>query len=167
MRDSVSAYSCSNNFVTATLGVKGGTSPYTYLWSPGGGTKATMSNLIPGTYTITVTDKNHCSNTITPNLTCPPLELPKRDTASPPCCSGLENINSYPNPNKGQFTVSGFQQGMIVEIYDYTGKKVSAFLTSDITMQLDISDQPNGIYLIRLLSKDGNLVSLKKMVKTQ
>lgn len=168
LRDSLSTITCSNNLVKATVGVKGGTSPYIYLWSPGGGTKATMSSLIPGTYTITVTDKNHCSNTIMPDLTCPPGESPKTATGSiSGCCPGLDGISLYPNPNTGQFTLTGFQQGMMVEIYDYRGRKVSFISISDITMQINISDQPNGIYLIRILSKDGNLVSQKKMVKTQ
>ncbi len=47
---------------TATVGVKGGTSPYTYAWSPSGGTSATGVSLAAGTYTVTVKDHNGCSN---------------------------------------------------------------------------------------------------------
>ena len=42
--------------------VTGGVSPYTFSWSPGGGTSATFSALLPGTYTVTVNDANLCSN---------------------------------------------------------------------------------------------------------
>lgn len=47
---------------SATVSVTGGTSPYSYLWS-NGDTTATSSNLIAGTYTVTVTDDNGCTAT--------------------------------------------------------------------------------------------------------
>ncbi len=46
---------------TATVVPTGGTLPYTYLWSPGGQTTATVTGLGWGTYTVTVTDSNGCS----------------------------------------------------------------------------------------------------------
>jgi len=48
---------------TATVGVTGGTAPYTYSWSPSGGTSQTATGLSAGTYTVTVTDKNGCTAT--------------------------------------------------------------------------------------------------------
>ena len=43
---------------SATVSVSGGTSGYTYSWSPSGGTAATASGLSAGTYIVTVTDAN-------------------------------------------------------------------------------------------------------------
>jgi len=40
--------------------VSGGTAPFSYLWSDGQ-TTATASNLLPGSYAITVTDNNNCN----------------------------------------------------------------------------------------------------------
>jgi hypothetical protein len=76
-------------------------------------------------------------------------------------------VNLYPNPNTGQFTLSGLTQGMIVEVYDYTGRKISTINASDVTLQVNISDQPNGIYLVRITDKDGTFLAQKKVVKTQ
>ncbi|MEZ4932501.1 MAG: T9SS type A sorting domain-containing protein [Saprospiraceae bacterium] len=51
---------------TATANPTGGTSPYTYLWSTDE-TTASISNLAPGDYTVTITDANDCqqSQTVT------------------------------------------------------------------------------------------------------
>ncbi len=56
---STSSY-CSSGVVSAT--VSGGTPPYTYNWSPVGGTTATVSGLSAGTYTVTVLDNTGCSS---------------------------------------------------------------------------------------------------------
>src|SRR6185503_12751123 len=43
----------------------GGTGPFTYAWSPSGGTSSAASNLTGGNYTVSVTDANSCmANTI-------------------------------------------------------------------------------------------------------
>ncbi len=55
----------------ATLSVSGGTPGYTYLWTPSGGTAATASGLIAGTYTCTITDANSCTRSQTVLLTQP------------------------------------------------------------------------------------------------
>ncbi|MBF4465046.1 T9SS type A sorting domain-containing protein [Flavobacterium sp. LC2016-12] len=48
---------------SATVAVSGGTLPYTYSWSPSGGTAATASGLEDGTYIVTVTDAKGCTAT--------------------------------------------------------------------------------------------------------
>ena len=52
--------------------VYGGTPPYTYSWSTGGVTTASIQGLIPGWYGLTVTDANGCSSS---QLSCP-ITLP-------------------------------------------------------------------------------------------
>lgn len=55
--------SCAYNVGTVTVNAAGGTSPYDYIWSPGGQTNATATGLGAGTYTLTVTDDNGCTET--------------------------------------------------------------------------------------------------------
>lgn len=55
------AAACVNNG-TASATIFGGTSPYSILWS-NGQTTQTISNLAPGTYSVTVTDANGCTRT--------------------------------------------------------------------------------------------------------
>ncbi|MDX1830415.1 MAG: PKD domain-containing protein, partial [Lutibacter sp.] len=58
-----------NSSGSATVTATGGTQPYTYLWSPSGGTSATASNLAAGNYTCTVTDNNSCSAVVQVTIT--------------------------------------------------------------------------------------------------
>jgi hypothetical protein len=171
IRDSISASSCTGGLITATVGVRGGVAPYTYSWSPGGGTRATMTGLSAGSYTITVTDRNHCTMPLATALSCETvIASPVHEdvTGTGNCCPGmLYNVDLYPNPNSGEFTIAGVEKGMMIEVYDYTGRKVSVISAGDVTVHLDIANEPNGVYLVRILDKDGTLVSEKKVVKVQ
>ncbi len=65
----VSCFGGANGSVNVTT--TGGTAPFSYLWSPGGATTATVSGLTAGTYTVTVTDANGCNSTSTTTVTQP------------------------------------------------------------------------------------------------
>src|SRR6185436_20588136 len=59
---------------TASVTVSGGTSPYSYNWTPGNPTgdgTASVTGLTAQTYTCTVTDANSCVSTATFNITAP------------------------------------------------------------------------------------------------
>lgn len=61
--DNVDNISCSGEDDGAiTISVSGGTAPFSYDWSPAGGTAPTAENLPPGTYTVTVTDDAGCTS---------------------------------------------------------------------------------------------------------
>lgn len=47
---------------SVTASATGGTTPYTYLWSPGGATTANVTGLCTGSYCCTITDANGCTD---------------------------------------------------------------------------------------------------------
>jgi gliding motility-associated-like protein len=66
----ISCFGGSNG--SATVSASGGAGPYSYAWTPSGGTGTTASGLIAGAYTVTVTDANGCTAQATVTLTQPP-----------------------------------------------------------------------------------------------
>lgn len=67
----------------------GGLSPYTYLWSPSGGSSVTATGLTAGAYTITVTDNNGCTATANVTITQPTaLSISMASTANVLCYGG-------------------------------------------------------------------------------
>jgi uncharacterized repeat protein (TIGR01451 family) len=64
------------NSGSATVTASGGQSPYTYQWSPSGGTNATANNLSAGSYTVQVTDALMATATATVYIAQPgPLNV--------------------------------------------------------------------------------------------
>jgi hypothetical protein len=56
----------------ASVTPSGGISPYTYSWSPSGGTGSIATGLTAGSYTVTVTDNIGCTGTRNYTITQPP-----------------------------------------------------------------------------------------------
>lgn len=69
-QNNASCYGEKNGSAIATA--SGGISPYTYSWSPLGGTNSLASNLSAGTYTVTIKDAPGCIITDSVTITQPP-----------------------------------------------------------------------------------------------
>jgi len=132
-----------------------GTPPYKYSWSPGGATTDTAKNLCTGNYCCTITDNVGCVDTICVGV-----------AAGVPEISNASSIKIFPNPTNGIFTISSLNAGMKVELYNYLGEKVNRATMESSIAQFNMEGQTEGIYLVRILSKDGGLVSQSKIVKT-
>src|SRR6185312_15136800 len=86
---------------SATANPLGGTVPYTFAWTPSGGTNATASNLSAGTYTVTVTDANGCTATASAIIT-QPLAIAIAGSSTPSACGGTDpNGTATASPSGG------------------------------------------------------------------
>ncbi|HXB14086.1 MAG TPA: T9SS type A sorting domain-containing protein, partial [Bacteroidia bacterium] len=141
--------------------LNGGTLPYTYLWT-GGGTTDTIQNQCAGNYCITITDASGCIDSA-----CVTINI----------YTGTENVVSnpagvviYPNPNNGQFIIQLSNSNKLsassqLEIYNMIGEEIySQFNIHNSAFNIDLTSRANGIYLYRVLSETGNLVSEGKFI---
>jgi gliding motility-associated-like protein len=105
---------------TVSVNVTGGTAPYTYSWSPSGGTAATASGLAAGTYTVTVTDANSLQTTQSFTITQPASAVSGTTVVTNVSCNGGTNgsINLTPTGGTAPYT---FNWGGTVTTKDRTG----------------------------------------------
>jgi gliding motility-associated-like protein len=93
--DGVSNASCQQANGSISLSVSSGTAPFNYNWSGGLGNTPTPLFLAGGTYSVTVTDANGCTDTETINITDTPL----------PALSIVNQTQATCNTNNGAVTV--------------------------------------------------------------
>ncbi len=96
---STSASCFNNNNGSATVTPSNGTAPYTYMWSNGGNT-ATITNLAPGNYSVTVTDAAGCTTTSSVVVTSPSA-ITATAVAQPASCFGGCNGSATVSPSGG------------------------------------------------------------------
>lgn len=126
---------------TIDLEISGGTAPYTILWNLPGletSTDEDLSDLAPGTYSVTVTDDNGCEETLSITLTAPsPIEIEAETTQSD--CFGIPTgtIN---------LSISGGVPGYAV---DWQGP--NGFTSTDV----NLVDLEGGIYDLTITDASG------------
>lgn len=132
-----------NGVITVNVGL--GNPPYKYSWSNGAISK-TINNLVPGTYTVVVTDNLGCTDELTVTL----------GTTQNQDLAGLTRLNVQPNPTNGElFFIAEFDRtlDLKLEVIDILGRVVWQSNTthaSGIQERIDLTQQSNGMYLLRL-----------------
>ena len=82
---------------TATVSASGGTPGYTYLWSPGGGTTATATNMCAGAYSVVTMDANGCASVVSVTINQPPSITTSTSVTDVSCfgvCDGTATVNA-------------------------------------------------------------------------
>jgi hypothetical protein len=78
-------------------------------------------------------------------------------------------ISVFPNPNAGVFTIEAKGEKpegkSSIEIYNVLGEKVYLqFNIQNPTFKIDLLNQPNGVYLYRIISQNGDLIGEGKLI---
>jgi len=62
-----------------------------------------------------------------------------------------KQLNVYPNPSTGMFTVNSDQLKVnsVVEVYNLLGERIQSFTVQNSKFTIDLSGQPAGIYIIQ------------------
>jgi hypothetical protein len=69
----------------------------------------------------------------------------------------VSSFNIYPNPTNGSVTISG--NGLnCVEIYDIQGRKLAEYNNITETLQINVNNYENGIYLVKIYSDTTQIV---------
>lgn len=130
---------------SASVSVSGGTSPYNYLWSNSETTNS-ISNVLPATYYVTITDLSGCFivDTVVVNYTIGINEI------------SIENIYIYPNPNSGKFNLLIDNcEVLSIRIYSLSGQLV--YTNSELknkSFELELKDIGSGVYYLNVVTRE-------------
>ena len=152
IRMNVSSFSCqmslsgvvtdptgANNDGSIALSPQNGVPPYTYHWS-NGATSQNISGLIPGTYSVTVTDGASCSQTGSWVVHTSGIEDIEHEL----------NISIYPNPANQSIAVNTDRK-FTLAIFDVLGKPVIQYKDC-FSGKFSVAMLSEGSYFIRITS---------------
>ena len=132
---------------TATATVSGGSLPFSYQWNTGA-TTPVITNLEPGTYCVTVTSGNGCTQE-----TCVTVSTTIGSNEPP---AGWQ-VSIAPNPTTGDTWLNmrfAKPEDINVQVYDLTGRLIqqqaAGANVSEQRLKLDLGGQASGMYLVRV-----------------
>ncbi len=136
-----------------------GNGALTYQWQAGNtlmvGNPLILAASGTGTYAVTGTDANGCTNSAVTNIVIEP-------------CVGLTSYNAnmfrvYPNPTTGDFTVEMGSGDKMISVTDVTGRIVYSGTTNDASFDVNISQLAGGVYYVKVST--GSTAEVIKVVK--
>jgi gliding motility-associated-like protein len=143
---------------SATVVANGGTAPYTYAWSPNGGSNATANGLTAGNYQVVVSDDQGCIGTLDVVISSP-NQLVVTGTITNPNCGSMDgSISAVASGGNGGYTYSwapGGQTGSsisnlgagsyTVNVTDSEGCTTSESFVLTLTGSITIDVQPENV----------------------
>lgn len=131
---------------------------YTYAWS-NGETTPSLANLAPGTYTLSITDKIGCSQSI---------DVEVENTSNVEDIASLTSFTLTPNPASSvSVLTASFAQAVDanVQMVNLEGKVVASAsfgTTTSVNHTFDLSDIATGMYMVKMTV--GNQVHTERLM---
>lgn len=137
---------------TATVSASAGVAPYTYSWTgPNGYTSSNsaITGLVPGTYTVTVTDA--CDGEATQTI----------EVLSSVGISAIANgvFKVFPNPSEGRFTIEFNQLSgstYSIHVMDLTGRTVYSTEGNELKKEINLKGVTTGKYILNVRTENGS-----------
>ncbi len=75
----------------------------------------------------------------------------------------LQEFTIYPNPSDGLFYIGTTSQTIRAEVFNSIGKQI--VILSDINKAIDLSEQPDGVYLVKLVNNNSESMVRRIVLK--
>ncbi len=121
-----------------------------------------IPNGVPGTGVVELRLIDECESTTTAMDI--PITFMVEETTSTSFGDLNNNINIYPNPSSQNINIKEDAEVKEIIIYNLIGKKIRR-VNHTIGQSHDISDLDRGIYLIRMLNKEQNILKVSRLTK--
>lgn len=138
---------CSNGAISVNM--TGGTAPYSYTWTPTGGNGPIAIELLPGCYTVNISDANACASSASICVSS---------------ATGLNNqsLNSglviYPNPTQNKVHISFPSVKFDLKVYSNLGQLILTKTDLHTTCDIDLEGHAKGLYFIELTSGETKVI---------
>lgn len=138
---------------SATIAISGGATPFTYSWSNGGNTES-ISNILPGPYSVTVTDNNGC--TIVETVFIYTVGINESGITA-------QLFNVFPNPSNGSFIVTTNDNNLkTIVVYNVMGETIFTSGEYESKVEIDLSGIADGIYFLKV--ENENFFETKRII---
>ncbi|MBA3664739.1 MAG: S8 family serine peptidase [Bacteroidetes bacterium] len=146
-----SCSTCPNGAIDVSA--SGGSSPYTYTWMPGSNNTAYVFGVVPGCYTVSISDANQCTTQAT---TCVSFATGIASTVN------SSALIIYPNPAQSFVTIEYQGMNFSYVVYNNLGQLISEKSANQNSANINVTEFAKGIYT--LVIQQGNETTRKKLV---
>ncbi|WP_198520111.1 gliding motility-associated C-terminal domain-containing protein [Lacinutrix sp. Bg11-31] len=134
---------------SATAAGVDGTGGYTYSWNTSPvQTGTTASNLTDGTYTVTVTDTNGCTDTVNVTITEPTAALQTGASSTDETCNNCDDGTLSSTPTGGSLTY-------VTYVWDLLSLETDGSSQTGIYNIQNVSNVPPGTYQVTVTDSNG------------